>query len=311
MKAFVLPAFDEQPIVADIPTPEAGPGQLLVRVLAASVNGIDRSIASGRLKGMLEYDFPVVLGKDFAGAVESVGAGVTGFAIGDRVFGVVSDPSPLSSRSFAEYLAVPASPNITRIPDGVDLAAAGVLGLAGSAALQAVDAVAPAAGETVLVSGATGGVGAYAVQLAAARGATVIATAGPGEDAGFVRDLGASHSVDYTGDVAAQVRAIRPGGVDAVLHFAGDGAQLGELLVPGGRLVSTLIMAADQLPLPNVQVMPVFASSDAATLDRLAAEVAAGRLKTPIQQTYSLDQAGDALAAFGAGTRGKLAVAIS
>ena len=80
---------------------------MLVRVHAASVNGIDLSIASGRLKGMLEYDFPVVFGKDFAGTVEAVGSGVTGFAVGDRVFGVVSDPSPLSSRSFAEYLAVP------------------------------------------------------------------------------------------------------------------------------------------------------------------------------------------------------------
>ena len=236
MRAFVLQDFERQPTVADIPTPEAGPGQVLVRVRAASVNGIDLSIASGRLQGMLEYDFPVVLGKDFAGTVEAVGSGVTGFAAGDRVFGVVSDPSPLSSRSFAEYLAVPAGPNLTRIPEGVDFAAAGVLGLAGTAALQAVDAIAPTAGETVLVSGATGGVGAYAVQLVAARGATVIATAKPGEDAAFVRDLGASHSVDYTGDVAAQVRAIRPNGVDAVLHFAGDGAQLGELLVPGGRL---------------------------------------------------------------------------
>ena len=311
MKAFVVPAFDEQPTVADLPTPEAGPGQVLVRVHAASINGIDLSIASGRLQGMLDYDFPVVLGKDFGGTIEAVGSGVTGFAPGDRVFGVVSDPSPLSSRSFAEYLAVPAGPNLTRIPEGVHVAAAGVLGLAGSAALQAVDAIAPTAGETVLVSGATGGVGAYAVQLVVARGATVIATSKPGGDVDFVRDLGASHSVDYTGDVAAQVRAIRPNGVDAVLHFAGDGAQLGEVLVPGGRLASTLIMSPEQLPLPNAKVSSVFASSDAATLDRLAAEVAAGRLQTPIQQTYALDQIGEAFAAFGTGTRGKLAIAIA
>jgi NADPH:quinone reductase len=291
--------------------PEAKPGEVLMRVHAASINGIDLSIASGQLQGMLEYHFPVVLGKDFAGTVEAVGTGVTGFAAGDRVFGVVSDPSPLSSRSFAEYLAVPAGPNLSRVPEGVDFAAAGVLGLAGSAALQAVDAVAPAAGETVLVSGATGGVGAYAVQLIVARGATVIATARPGGEEDFVRDLGASHGVDYTGDVAEQVRAIRPGGVEAVLHFAGDGAALGELLVSGGRLASTLIMSPDQLPVPNAHVSGVFANPDAATLDRLAAEVAAGRLKTPIQQTYTLDRIGEAFAAFAAGTRGKLAVSVS
>jgi NADPH:quinone reductase-like Zn-dependent oxidoreductase len=311
LKAFVLPAFDEQPTLADVPTPTAGPGQVLVRVRAASVNGIDLGIASGALRGMLAYDFPVVLGKDFAGTIEAVGSGVTEFAAGNRVFGVVSDPSPLSSRSFAEYLAVPAGPNLTRIPNGVDVASAGVLGLAGAAALQSVDAIAPTTGETVLVSGATGGVGAYAVQLVAALGATVIATARPGEDAYFVRGLGAAHSVDYTGDMAAQVRAIRPGGVDAVLHFAGDGVQLGELLVPGGRLASTLLMAPEQLPLPNARVSSIFASSDAATLDRLAAEVAAGHLQPPIQQTYALDQVGEAFAAFGTGTRGKLAIAVN
>jgi len=311
MRASVLPDFERQPTLADIPAPEAKPGEVLVRVHAASVNGIDLSVASGRLRGMLEYDFPVVLGKDFAGTVEAVGAGVTGFDAGERVFGVVSDPSPLSSRSFAEYLAVPAGPNLTRVPEGVDFAAAGVLGLAGSAALQAVDAVDPAAGETVLVSGATGGVGAYVVQLAAARGATVIATAQPGDEEDFVRDLGASHAVDYTGDVAAQVQEIRPGGVEAVLHFAGDGAALGELLVEGGRLASTLIMSPDQLPVPNASVSGVFANPDAATLDRLADEVAASRLETPIQQTYALDRVGEAFAAFAAGTRGKLAVSVS
>jgi NADPH:quinone reductase-like Zn-dependent oxidoreductase len=311
MRAFVLPDFERQPTLADIPMPEAKPGEVLVRVHAASVNGVDLSIASGQLQGMLEYRFPVVLGKDFAGTVEAVGTGVTGFAAGDRVFGVVSDPSPLSSRSFAEYLAVPAGPNLTRVPEGVDFAAAGVLGLAGSAALQAVDAVAPAAGETVLVSGATGGVGAYAVQLVAARGATVIATAMPGDEEDFVRDLGASHSVDYTDDVAAQVRAIRPGGVEAVLHFAGDGAALGELLVSGGRLASTLIMSPDQLPVPNARVSGVFANPDTATLDRLAADVVAGRLRVPIQRTYQLDELGQAMADYTAGTRGKLAVSVS
>src|SRR5215213_3888384 len=311
MRAFVLPDFEHQPMLADIPRPEPGPGQVLVRVRAASINGIDLSIASGRLQGMLDYDFPVVLGKDFAGTIEAVGSGVTGFAPGDRVFGVVSDPSPLSSRSFAEYLAVPAGPNLTRIPEGVDFAAAGALGLAGTAALQAVDAIAPTAGETVLVSGATGGVGAYAVQLVAARGASVIATAKPGGDVDFVRDLGATDSVDYTGDAAAQVRAIRPNGVDAVLHFAGDGAQLGELLVPGGRLASTLIMSADQLPVPHAHVSGVFANPDTATLDRLAADVVAGRLRVPIQRTYQLDELGQAMADYTAGTRGKLAVSVS
>src|SRR6188768_2924499 len=126
MKAFVLQAFDVPPVLAEIQKPEAGRGQVLIRVRASSVNGFDLSVAAGRLKGMLPYDFPVTLGKDFAGTVEAVGADVTGFSVGDRVFGVVSDPSPLSTRSYAEYLTVPAEGNLARVPDGVHLAAAGV-----------------------------------------------------------------------------------------------------------------------------------------------------------------------------------------
>jgi len=107
--------------------------------------------------------------------------------------------------------------------------------------------VAPAAGQTVLISGATGGVGAYAVQLAAARGARIIATARPGEAADFVLRLGAAHAVDYTGDLAAQVRSISPGGVDAVIHLAGDGLRFADLVVPGGRFASTPGLGPEQL----------------------------------------------------------------
>jgi NADPH:quinone reductase-like Zn-dependent oxidoreductase len=284
---------------------------VLVRVHASSVNGIDLSTAAGHLREMLPYVFPAIIGKDFAGTVAAVGEGVSELSTDDRVFGTVYQPSPLSSRAFAEYVAIPATPNLARIPEGVSFAQAGVLGLAGAAALDGVDAVAPVAGETVLVSGATGGVGSYAIQLAAARGATVIATARPGAGMDFVRSLGASYAVDFTGDVAAQVRAINPNGVDAILHYAGDGAVIGDLLVPGGRIASALIMSPDQLLLPDRQVFPIFANPDAATLDRLAAEVASGRLRTSIQRTYTLDQIGDAFAAFSGETLGKLAIAIA
>jgi NADPH:quinone reductase-like Zn-dependent oxidoreductase len=97
-----------------------------------------------------------------------------------------------------------------------------------------VDAVAPAAGETVLVCGATGGVGAHAVQLAVSRGAEVIATARPGEEADLVGRLGAAHAIDYTDDVPAAVRSVRADGVDAIVHLVGDGLQLAELLVLNG-----------------------------------------------------------------------------
>jgi NADPH:quinone reductase-like Zn-dependent oxidoreductase len=242
--------------------------------------------------------------------VDAVGEGVGQFAPGDAVFGAVADPSTLFSRSFAEYLVVPEAPHLARIPAGVDIVQAGALGVAGAAALQAIDAVAPQPGETVLVSGATGGVGAYAVQLAASRGATVIATATPGDAADFVRGLGAAHAVDYTGDLVAQVRAIAREGVDAVIHAAGDVMELGALLVPNGRLASVLLMSPDQAGLEDVQVTPIMANPDAATLDRLAAEVAAGRLRVPIQRTYPLAQAGQAFADF-SGALGKVVIELA
>ncbi len=310
MKAFVMRDYDTPPSVETIPTPEPGPGEVLVRVRAASVNGFDRGLVAGMLRGMMEYPFPVVLGRDFAGTVEAIGTGTTRFAVGDAVFGAVADPSTLFSRSFAEYVAVPETPHLARIPAGVDVVQAGALGVAGAAALQAVDAIAPTSGETVLVSGATGGVGAYAVQLAASRGATVIATAKPGDAADLVRSLGAAHVVDYTSDVAAQVRAIVPAGVNAVIHAAGDVTQLAALMGPNGRVASVLLMSPEQAGLEGVQVTAIMANPDAATLDRLAAEVVAGRLQVPIERRYPLDQASQALADF-SGALGKVVIELA
>ncbi|MHB8577283.1 MAG: NADP-dependent oxidoreductase [Dehalococcoidia bacterium] len=188
---------------------------------------------------------------------------------------------------------------------------AGALGLAGTAALQAVEAVAPTSGETVLVSGATGGVGAFVVQLAATCGARVIATARPGEETAFVRDLGATDTVDFTGDVAAQVRALSPQGVDAVLHLAGDAAVLANLLIPGGRFASTLGVAPEQLAGRDLTATSVNATPAAELLDRLVVEVAAGRLRVPIRRRYRLDEVPRALADFATPHVGKLSIAIA
>jgi NADPH:quinone reductase-like Zn-dependent oxidoreductase len=309
MRAITIQDFGVAPALTELPDPKPEPGEVLVRVRASSVNGFDAMAAAGALKGMMEHRFPVVLGKDFAGTVEAIGEGVTRFAVGEPVFGVVMKPF-LGDGGLGEYVTVSEGFGLTRIPDGLDHAAAGALGLAGTAALNSVDAIAPAAGETVLVSGASGGVGAYATQLAAARGATVIATARPGPEADFVRDLGAAHTVDYTADLTAQVRAIAPGGVQGALHFAGDGATLAELLAAGGRLASTLGFGPDALTRPDATATAVMASPDQPTLDRLAAEAAADRLRVPVTRTYRLAEVPAALADFGAGAVGKLAITV-
>lgn len=306
MRALAVTDTTVAPTVTEVTDPTPGPGEVLVRVAASSLNGFDASVASGRLVGMMEYRFPVVLGKDFAGTVEAVGEGATRFAPGDAVFGVVMK-AHLGDGGIGELLTVDQDTCITGVPAGVDLATAGALGLAGTAALDSLAATGLQSGSTVLVSGATGGVGALAIQYAAAAGATVIATAKPGPEAEFVTGLGAGHTVDYTGDVAAQVRAIAPDGVDVLVHLAGDGAQLAELLAEGGTIASTLGFGADQHPAATF----VMANPATETLDRLAADVAAGRLQVPVTATYTLDEAAQALTDYKAGALGKLAITVS
>jgi NADPH:quinone reductase len=310
MRAVTVDDFGAAPVVTDVPMPKPGPGEVLLRVHSSSVNGFDLAVAGGMFQGMLEHQFPVVLGKDFAGTVEAVEDGVSEIAPGDSVFGVLMKPV-LAEGAFGEYVVVGESLGITHIPDTLGYARAGALGLAGTAALNAVDTMAPISSEQVLIVGATGGVGTYAIQLAAARGATVIATARPGTAASFVRGLGASYVVDHTGDLAAQVRAIAPNGVTAALHLAGEGANVAALVAPGGRLVSTLFYGPDKLSRQDITATAVTANPDRATLDRLAADVVAGQLRVPITQTYALTEVPQAMADFAAGTIGKLSIDIS
>jgi NADPH2:quinone reductase len=309
MRAVVTRDYGSAPALADLPVPEPGPDEVRVRVAASSLNGFDLALVNGYLQGLMAHRFPVVLGRDYAGTVDRVGAAVTEFAPGDDVFGVVLT-QPLHAGGFAEYLVVSQGHNIARVPAGLDHATAGALGLAGAAAWSSLDAVSPRPGDTLLICGATGGVGAVAMQLAAARGATVIATAAPGEETAHVRALGADHVVDRTADLAAQVKAIAPRGVDAALHLAGDPFAVADLLAAGGRFASLLGVGGEQLAGRVLTATAVIADPRREVLDGLAAAVAADELTIPVQRVYPLEDVPRAFADFAAGTVGKLAVTI-
>jgi NADPH:quinone reductase-like Zn-dependent oxidoreductase len=312
MRAVAVDTVPANPQVSDVKTPRPEAGEVLVAVASASVNGFDLSVAAGHVQGMMEHRFPLVLGKDFAGTITELGEGVEGFAVGDAVFGVVMKPV-LEAGTLAQYATVPAAYGLARIPQGLSVRDAGALGLAGTAALNSLDAAQVGEGDTVLISGATGGVGALAVQLAAARGAKVIATARPGAETDFVTGLTSTevHVVDYTGDLAGQVRTIAPEGVDVVLHLAGEGVELARLLGKGGRIASTRGLTPDAVETQDVTVHPIMADPNGQTLTTLAEQAATGALRVPVTATYPLEQVHEAFAAFGEGALGKIAVTCS
>lgn len=309
MRAIAFSDFGVAPEVHELPVPEPGPGEVLVRVNHSSVNGFDVAVAAGMVKEIMEHRFPVVLGKDYAGIVEAVGEGVASVKEGDEVFGVLMRDY-IGDGTFAEFVVIPEEIGLAKVPGGLDLPTAGALGLTGTAAHATIEAVSPSSGETVLISGATGGVGSKAIQFAVARGAEVIATAKPAEEAEFVKGLGAHHTVDYTAGMADQVRGIKSDGVHAAIHLAGDGFELVDLVSDGGRFASTLGLGPDQLSGKNVQATSIMAMPTADVLLQLAAEVEAGRLQVPVKHTYTLEEVPQAINDFARGSLGKFAIEI-
>jgi NADPH:quinone reductase len=309
MRAFTLNGFGAPPALSDIPPPAPGDDEVLIRAEASSVNPVDNAIAAGMLEGMFEHEFPVVLGRDFAGVVEQGGPRATRFPPGERVFGFVLHAGPVvRDGAWAERITV-SETTLAAVPAAVDLAAAGAAPLAGITALFAVDAVDLAPGQTVLIVGASGGVGSFAVQLASHAGAQVLASALP-EDAEYLRDLGAAEVVDRNTDVTAAARSNHPDGVDALIDlvsYTDDAFEAyAAALKDDGRAAS---------PLSGIQQgpgrAPIMAVPDPSALERLAELVAGGTLRVPIQRSYRLEQASDALAALSAShTQGKIAMAI-
>ena len=303
-RAVVVPAFGGPEVLElrEVPQPQAGPGQLRVRVRAAGLNPMDWLIVGDEALGAgFGVKPPTGFGYDLAGVVDQVGDRVSGFAVGDRVFGGAM------SRAVADYAVLdPGADQVLHTPDGVDDVTAAVLCVAGGTASAALDAAGVTAGDTVLIGGAGGGVGVFAVQLARIAGARVLGTASKGSF-DFVRDLGAE-PVEYGDGLAERVRVLAPEGLTAAVDLFGtETASVAlELGVPAGR-VSTIAAADSDLPVQATG--GVNAAPDA--VERIAALVAEGRMAVPIAARYPLDQVQDAVR-FQAGrhARGKVVIAL-
>ena len=279
---------------ADAPTPDAGPGQVRIAVRAASVNPLDWKLLSGAMSGGEALTGTAYLGFDAAGVVDDVGEGVNGVSVGDEVFG-------LGKNTQAEYALLDAW---AVKPSSVDWAVAAAAGVAGETAERGLRLLGVRGGETIFVDGGAGGVGAVVVQMAVARGVTVIASSSEGNH-GYLRELGAT-PVLYGEGVGDRVRALAGGRVDAVFDVAGKtpAEELIGLVGEPGQVVSIANFAAAQSGIRvtggGVDSQPMDALAEVAELlqqNKLVIKV----------QTFPFDRAADAYRiSQGGHVRGKL-----
>jgi NADPH:quinone reductase-like Zn-dependent oxidoreductase len=273
--------------VVDVERPVPGPGEALIRVKAAGINPGEASIRKGLLHEQWPATFPSGEGSDFAGVVEEVGPGVMGLEAGAEVLGWSDQRA-----SHAELVAVPVD-QLTAKPEGVSWEAAGALFVAGTTAYATVRAVGASAGDTVVVSGAAGGVGSLAVQLVVLHGATAIGLAGEGNHQ-WLLEHGAI-PVAYGDGVAGRIREVSDGHVDAFIDTFGSGyvaLAVDELGVAPDRVDTIIDWEAGQKY--GVKMEGTAAASSADVLAELAALVDEGKLDVPIARAYPLDDVRDA-----------------
>ncbi|HZG91602.1 MAG TPA: NADP-dependent oxidoreductase [Pseudonocardia sp.] len=285
---------------ADRPTP--GPGQVVLRVAGTSFNGVDAGIRGGYLQPVFPVTLPHVPGVDVAGTVTEVGAGVTGLRVGDAVIGMLPMTAPGAT---AEFVAAPAE-LLTAAPTTVPLADAAALPAVGLTAWQALTEHADLGpGQRVLINGAGGAVGGYAVQLAARAGATVLATASP-RSSEVVRAHGAHEVVLHTATPLTEA-VTEP--VDVLLNLVAglpeQGAALLGLVRPGGSFLNLTPPAPAAVP--GVRVAEVYVRSDAGQLAQLVALVDAGELRIDVAARRPFGELAAVHAESDAGTlRGKV-----
>ncbi len=299
----------------DVPKPEAGPGEVLVRVVAAGTNPIDAKLrADGSFAGI---EPPVVLGSDVSGVVEEVGPGVTDLSPGDEVYYTAEIFGPGSNGGYAEYNA--ASANIVaRKPASLTHEEAAAVPLAGGTAYEAVvRRLGVGVAESVLIHGGAGGVGSFAVQIAKAAGARVISTAGP-DNQQTLKNLGADVAVDYTSQNANEIALDDTGGegVDAVFDTVGGSTVVDSIGAtrPYGQIATILGGSGDFTPLyvSNQTLHGVLLDRERERLDEMGLLIERGQMKPVVEEVLDLTEVGKAHERMDSGHgRGKLVLRVA
>jgi NADPH:quinone reductase len=293
LRAITVTEYGATPAIGEMPTPEPGPGQVLLKMRAAGMNPMDRTLASGDWRPM-PATFPMVLGADGAGVVEKLGEGTSRFSVGDDLFYQLLIAPLGSAGTYAEHVAVTEDAPLARVPSRLDDVVAAALPTAGGAALALVDLLEPITDKTVLIVGAGGGVGSFATQFAVNAGGNVIANV-RARDAERVRAYGATETIDHTAvPLLDTVRQAHPDGVDALIDLVSDAtgfAELASLVRRGGTAVTTQY-AADQEALGATGITGInFALQPSSELfERVAEAVADGRIVAPPITRISLEE---------------------
>lgn len=278
------------------PLPKVGPGVVLIKVKAASVNPVDWKIMAGYLDSIMDIHFPVITGWDVAGVVEAVGPDTPEFAVGDEVYSYGRRDS-VQGGTFAEYVALP-SAIVSHKPGELSWEQAAGLPLTGLTAQRTLDALELVAGQTLLIHNGSGGVGRIAIQLAKHAGVQVIATASA-KNHQRLRDLGAE-PVEYGKGLTERIHQLAPEGVDAVADFIGGVLETTlEVLKPGGKHASVADGTVAEHGGRYIWVRP-----DSRELDRLSKLVNEGVIGVDIAQSFPMEEAGAAFRASMQGSSG-------
>jgi NADPH2:quinone reductase len=299
VRAMVTPQFGGPDLFEerDVEKPYPGPGEVLVRVVAAGTNPVDAKFRAAG--GSIGLEAPIVLGADISGVVEEVGAGVTDLAQGDEVYYTPEVFGPGSNGAYAEYHAAKAD-IVAKKPASLSHEEAAAVPLAGGTAYEAiVRRLAVRVGETVVIHGGAGGVGSFAVQIAKAAGARVIATASS-DNQEILKELGADVTIDYERQDATEVALEDTGGegVDAVFDAVGGATIVDSIPAtrPFGRLATILGAQGDLTPhyQKNQTLYGVFLTRERARLEEMGALIERGQVRSLVAEVLPLEEVGRA-----------------
>ena len=298
MRAITVTEYGATPAIAEMPTPHPGRGQVLLKMRAAGMNPMDRTLASGDWRPM-PATFPMVLGADGAGVVEKLGEGTSRFSVGDDLFGQLLIAPLGSAGTYAEYVAVTEDAPLARVPAGLDDVVAASLPTAGGAGLALVDLLEPLTDKTVLIVGAGGGVGSFATQFAVNAGGNVIANVRV-QDAERMRAYGATETIDHTAvPLQNAVRQAHPDGIDVLIDLVSDAtgfASLASLVRPGGSAVTTQYVADEEsLGATGITGINFALQPSSELFERVAEAVVDGRIVAPPITRISLEEVPAAL----------------